>query len=275
MKTIVAATDFSPVSINAVNFAADMAMALKAELVLLNAYSLPVSYDDGIILPVPVEELLTESEKDLEKVKHDLLQRTSGKILVETRPRMGNVTEELEDICNNISPFAVVIGVKGKTNAEETVFGSEALSIIRHLKFPVICIPPAKQYGTGIKKIGLACDFREVAETVPCEAILKFIKEFQAELHILNVDYKGRQFRFGTPEESFVVHQMFFNQQPEYHYIDSPDVEEGINSFVEKNQLDLLVVIPKKHKLLAKIFKPSRTKQLVNGSRVPLACIHG
>ena len=274
MKTIVTATDFSPVSLNAVNFAADMAVALKAELVLLNAYSLPVSYSDGIIIPLPVEDLREESEKNLEKIKHDLLQRTTGRILVETRPRMGNVTEELEDLCSHVHPFVVVIGVKGKTNAQETVFGSSALSIIRHLKCPVLCVPPEKKYGKGIKKIGLACDFREVAETVPHESILNFIKEFGAELHILNVDYKGKQFRYGAPEESFEVRQMFIKSKPTYHYIDSPDVEEGINGFVEKNQLDMLVVLPKKHNILAKIFRLSHTKKLVEKSGIPLACIH-
>ena len=41
MKTILAPTDFSASSINAVNYAADMALAVNAQLILINAVQFP------------------------------------------------------------------------------------------------------------------------------------------------------------------------------------------------------------------------------------------
>ena len=274
MKTIIAATDFSPASLNAVNYAADMAVSVNADLLILNVYNIPVVYMDGPVIAMPVEELMEGSERDLEKVRTDVLTRVGWKIKVNTKSRMGNVTEELKDLCNSTRPFAVVIGARGKSNFEKTVFGSSALSIIKHLTWPVLCIPPGKAYGKGITKIGFACDFRQVTETTPQQFIRQFIEQFDAELHILNVDHNDKHFTPDTPYELESLYHMFEKESPQYHFIDNEDIEDGIIEFAKENKLDLLITVPHKHTILEKIFKPSSTKQLIAGSQIPVLCVH-
>lgn len=274
MKTIIVPTDFSPVSLNAVNFAADMAMSIDASLLLLNVYNIPVSYSDVPIVLVSVEEMKKSSETQLAALKDKILHITSGKLKVYTESRMGNTVDELEDLCKHILPFAVVMGAKGKTGVEKLVFGSTTLSAIKHLTWPVICVPPGKEYGNGIKKIGFACDFKQVVETTPVNFIKQIVKEFNAELHILNVDYKEKHFKPETPEQSFLLHNLLEEVKPQYHFINNADIEDGINDFSESNNLDLVIAIPKKHKLLDGIFKSSSTKQLVFQSHIPVMCVH-
>ena len=274
MKTIIVPTDFSPVSINAVNFAVNMAEGIEASLLLLNVYNIPVSYSEVPIMLVSVDEMKKSSEDQLEALKKNILHVTSGKIKVYTESRMGNTVDELEELCKHIQPFAVVMGAKGKTSIEKVVFGSTTLTAIRHLTWPVICVPPGKEYGKGIKKIGFACDFKQVVETTPVQFIRQIVKEFNAELHILNVDYKEKHFRPETPEQSFLLHNLLEDVKPFYHFINNPDIEDGINEFAESNNLDLVIAIPKKHNLLGGIFKPSSTKQLVFQSHIPVMCVH-
>jgi len=274
MKTIIATTDFSPVSLNAVNFAADMALSIDASLLLFNAYNIPVSYSDVPVLLVSVDEIKKSSEAGLDKLKEKILHVTSGKIKVYTEARMGNTVDELEELCKEIQPFAVVMGAKGASGIEKILFGSTAITAIRHLTWPVICVPAGKEYGKGIRKIGFACDFREVLETTPVKFIKQIVKEFNAELHIINVDYKEKHFRPETPEQSFLLHHLLEDVKPQYHFINNPDTEDGINEFAETNNLDLVIVIPKKHKLLEGIFKSSSTKKLVFHSHIPVMCMH-
>lgn len=274
MKTIIATTDFSPVSLNAVNFAADMALSINASLLLFNAYNIPVSYSDVPVLLVSVDEIKKSSEAGLDKLKEKILHVTSGKLKVYTEARMGNTVDELEVLCKEIQPFAVVMGAKGSSGIEKILFGSTALTAIRHLTWPVICVPAGKEYGKGIRKIGFACDFREVLETTPVKFIKQIVKEFNAELHIINVDYKEKHFRPETPEQSFLLHHLLEEVKPQYHFINNPDTEDGINEFAETNNLDLVIAIPKKHKLLEGIFKPSSTKKLVFQSHIPVMCMH-
>jgi nucleotide-binding universal stress UspA family protein len=274
MKTIIVPTDFSPVSLNAVNFATDMALATHASLLLFNAYSIPVSYTEVPLALVSVEELTKISERQLDDLKNKLSHITSGKIKIYTEARLGNTVDELEILCNKIKPFAVVMGAKGKTGLEKIVFGSTTLTAIRHLTWPVIAVPPGKEFGKGIKKIGFACDFRKVVESTPVQFIKQMVKEFDAELHILNVDYNNRHFRPDTPEQSFLLHTLLEDLRPHYHFINHVDIEDGINEFSEKNNLDLIITIPKKHKLLEGFFKPASTKQLFFQSHIPVMCIH-
>lgn len=275
MKTIIVPLDYSPVSINAANFATDMAMAINAEVLLLNVYNIPVAYSGDVpLMVVSLDVMKNNSERQLEKVKVALEHITSGKVKIKTRSCLGNTLDELETICRQVKPFAIVMGTKGKGKVEKFVFGSTTLAAIRHLTWPVICVPPGKEYGKGIKKIGFACDFRNTAETTPVTYIREMVTEFGSELHILNVDYKEKHFRPETPLESEHVHEMFIDLNPVYHFIEHPDVEEGINQFAEKNNLDLVIAIPKKHKLLEGMFKPSSTKQLIFQSHVPVMCVH-
>lgn len=274
MKTIIVPTDFSPVALNATNYAADMAIAINAEILLVNIYTIPVSYTEVPVAMISIEEMRKASEAELTDLKTSLEHITSGKIKIRIESRMGNTVDELENICNTIKPFVVIMGAKGKSGIENLLFGSTTLTAIRHLSWPIICVPPGKEYGTGIKKIGFACDFKEVRETTPVNQIKEMVNVFGAELHILNVDNNNKDFRPETPEQTFKLHDLLKDINPTYQFINHPDVEDGINDFAEKNNMDLIIAIPKKHKLLDGIFKPSSTKQLIFQSHIPVMCLH-
>ena len=94
-------------------------------------------------------------------------------------------------------------------------------------------------------------------------------------LHVLNVDHDNQKFKADTPQQSVLIHTVFEELNPQYHYLENRDIEDGINEFSETNNLDLVITIPKKHKLLEGLFKKSSTKQLVFQSHVPVMCVHG
>ena len=274
MKTIIIPTDFSPTATNAMHYGVDLAKSIGASIILLHVYQVPVSYTDTPIVLISVEELKKEAEQKLEKLQKEVEHMTSGSIKIYTEARLGNIADEVENLCEKVRPFAVVMGSKGSSGIEKILFGSTTLTAIRHLTWPVICVPPGKTFGDGIKKIGFACDFKNIVETTPAEAIKNFVKEFNAELHVLNVDYHNKQFKPETPEQSALLHTMLEETKPVYDFIEHKDIEDGLNEFAEKNNLDLLITIPKKHKLLDGLFKPSSTKQLVVQSHIPVMCIH-
>ncbi|HEX4875641.1 MAG TPA: universal stress protein, partial [Chitinophagaceae bacterium] len=251
-----------------------MAKSIGASVILLHVYQVPVSYTDTPIVLISVEELKKEAEQKLKKLQEEVEHMTSGSIKIYTEARLGNIADEIENLCEKVKPFAVVMGSKGSSGIEKILFGSTTLTAIRHLTWPVICVPPGKTFGDGIKKIGFACDFKNIVETTPAEAIKTFVKEFNAELHVLNVDYHNKQFRPETPEQSALLHTLLQEANPVYDFIEHKDIEDGLNDFAEKNNLDLLITIPKKHKLLEGVFKPSSTKQLVVQSHIPVMCIH-
>jgi nucleotide-binding universal stress UspA family protein len=49
---------------------------------------------------------------------------------------------------------------------------------------------------------------------------------------------------------------------------------DGIHQFAETRGFDLLITIPKKHRLLSGLFQKSHTRELVFHSHIPIMCIH-
>ena len=274
MKTLIVPTDFSPTATNAMNYAADMAVRIDASLLLFHVYQMPVSVSEVPVVLISVDELKQQAEKSLDKLKADLEHITSGKVKIYTEAKLGNPVDELEEVCKKIKPFAVVMGSIGHASVERAIFGSTTLTAIKHLTYPVICVPKGTEYGNGIRKIGFACDFKKVVITTPTSTIKNFVKEFNAELHVLNVDHNNRHFKADTPEQSALLHEELNELHPSYDFIEHEDIEDGINEFAEKNNLDLIIAIPKKHKLLEGIFKPSSTRQLIFESHIPVMCVH-
>lgn len=276
MKTIIVPTDFSPVAMNALNYALDMARAIDAEIVLLNTYQVPVSYSDAPVSPVAtisVEDIRRSSEQRLSDLQQDVARASGGTAKVHTEARLGNTVDALEELCSSVKPFAVVMGSHGSTGLERMIMGSTTLSVIRGLRHPVIVVPPGTSY-KEIKKIGLACDFKDVVETIPAAYIKDIVTQFNAQLHVLNVNADGEKYDANTPLESAWLDSLLGDIKPNYYFLQREDIVEGINEFSEKHNLDVVIVIPKKHNLLEKIFHKSRSKELVRNAHIPIVTIH-
>lgn len=270
MKTIIVPTDFSPAAINAMNYAADMALEIDAKIKLVHVYQVPIAMTDTPIVMVSVEELRERAEERLEKLRAGLEHVTSGKIKIDAVAVLGDTIDELEEICDEEDPFVVVMGSVGHGALERSLFGSTTLSAIRHIDSPIIAVPVGKEYGKGIKKMGLASDFRDVEETTPFDVIHDIVKTFGAQLYVLNID---KDLSAEKLHETIREYKGLRDLNPEYHIIRHDDIEDGINEFAETNNLDLIIAIPKEHKLLEGIFKKSSTKQLIFESHVPVMCV--
>lgn len=271
MKTILVATDFSPAALNAANYAADMALVINADIFLLHVYQLPVSYGD-VPFAMSIDDMEQDAKKEMNEFKTQLLSGRSTDMNVKTEVRLGNFFSELETVCQLIKPYAVILGRQGATAAERFFFGSNAVYTMKHLAWPLITVPEDVKF-LSVKKIGLACDFDDVVNTTPVDEIRMLVKDFNAELHVLNTG-KERVFNTEIVFESGILREMLVGLNPQYHFIASNDTDEGIIDFAEKNHIDLLLVLPKRHTLFDKLVHKSHTKQLVLHSHVPVMALH-
>jgi nucleotide-binding universal stress UspA family protein len=274
MKLIIVPTDFSASATTAIHYAVGMAKALNASVHLFHVYQVPVAVSDVPVVIVSVEELKKNAEEQLKHLKEGLEHVNSdAPINITTEAVMGNTVDELEDLCKKRHPYAVVMGSRGSTGVERILFGSTTLTAIKHLTSPIIVVPPGCTY-KNIQKVGFACDYRKVIETTPTHYIKEFVNDFDASLHVLNVDKDNKHFKPDTPGESNLLHEMLKDMDPSYHFIEDHDIEDGINKFADQHNLDVLITIPKKHSLLEALFHKSSTRQLVFESHIPVMCIH-
>lgn len=274
MKTIIALTDFSPVSLNAVDYAADMACSINARLYLLHVFQLPMVYSEA---PYPAESinmLMQEAEDKISQLNKELIRRTSGKIEIAGEVRTGTVLTQVEECCADEEPYAVVMGMQGSSATERAFFGSNVISAIKYLRYPLMIIPREVKF-ISIKKIALACDLKNVDDTIPFEGIKSLAKEFNAEFHLVHINTSsGESYSAEIVSESRSLQNVLEKLHPVYHFLNSDDVETGLSQFVENNKIDLLIVVPKKHNLIDQLIHQSHSKKLAMQSSIPLMTIH-
>jgi hypothetical protein len=164
------------------------------------------------------------------------------------------------------------MGSQGTTAAEHLFFGSNTVHAMKHLAWPLITVPDGLIF-SSIKKIGIACDFEKVADTIPVDEIKMLVHDFNAELHILNTGSK-KEFKPGLVSESRSLQEMLGVLRPNFHFITNENTDLGIIDFAEKNHIDLLIVFPKRHSLLDRMMHKSHTKQLVLHCYVPVMALH-
>ena len=273
MKTIIIPTDFSPISINAINYGVGMAKEIGANIILFYTYNIPMSITEVPVQMAGIEEMRKSAENKLQSLKENLEHISSGTVKIKIEIRLGNTVDELQDYCKGINPIAIIMGTRGTSDIDTVFFGSTSLKAIRHLSWPVIVVPPGKTY-QDIKKIGFACDFKQVLETTPVNKIKDIIKGFDSKLYVLNIDHNDKNFSPDTPHESILLHEMLDDLNPSYHFINHPDIAEGVRKFAEENNLDMIIVIPKKHTLFESLFHKSNSKQLITHTHIPVMCMH-
>ena len=267
MKTIIIATDFSSVALNAATYTIKMAEAIGANMVLFNVYEIIPNYGE-MIIDIDVDDLKKSAETQILKFKSDLFQQTNSDVNITTEVRLGVFKDELRIICERLNPYAVIMGSQGKTATEHFLMGSHAGKTINHFAWPIITVPSTVTF-SAIKKIGIAYDFEEAIDQDLIVDIKLFAQDFNASIDILNAAHED-EFDENLIFLSRMLEESFKPFIIKYHFLASHETEEGILKFVDNNNVDLLIVMPKHHSLFQKLFHKNHTRQLVLHCHVPV-----
>ncbi len=275
MKTIIAAVDFSKDSLNAANYAADLASVTGCGLLLLHVCPYPIGVDEAGMTYIAMGEAITDAETTLENLKTKLIARSKGTLNVSTVVKEGDIVAGIKECGASVNTFAVVVG-RGELGAlQRTLIGSRAVAAVKRLSWPVITVPLNCQF-THIRNIGIACDFSDVIDTFPTKEITDMVRATNAKLHVLHIQSPASDKEKSiTMKESGVLHQLLASLKPQYYYIRNENAEDGIIDFAATYHLDLLVIIPKHHSLFEKIFTHLHARNLVLHAHLPVMSVHG
>ena len=246
MRSIVVPVNFSASSANAARYAADLGMAIGADIHLVHVSQIPASVS---VVPMPesvFKELRDSGIEMLAGLQTELAMRTSGKIAITTDMETGGEETKIEVYCKEKQPLLVVLGESGES-LQNVLAGSAIVREMRHLPYPILMVPQTAKF-RAVRKIVVACDKEDmdsgIADTLP---LLKELSELLgARLEVLHVVTNG--------EET------------------AAKVQEGISDYLEGHGADWVMVFPKGHSVLE--FHRSRSKQIVEHCVVPVLSVH-
>ena len=272
MKNIIVPVDFSSTASNAAEFAGNLAAFYGAEIWLYHAYQIPIALSEFAYPVLDVAEMQKAAEHELEVLRENTLSKLRTPVEMHIRAEMNVVQAGLNSLCDEVKPDLVLMGLSGKNTLARLIVGSNTIRAINDLRYPLLIIPPKAEF-IPVRKIGFACDYKEVGDNTPVQLLKKLVTDFHADLHVLNIDHHHRTNGVSL-EESAKMDELLKGVKAEYHSVEARDVTEGINWFIDKEKLDWVMMIPKKHRLLDKIFLRSHTKELVFHTHTPVLCIH-
>ncbi len=273
MKAILVPTDFSDASMNAIEYAAEMALSIKAKLILFNVYTTPPIAIEVPVLVLTDDELRAKCMDRLNEVKINLHKKRGPNLDIECDCALGFEIDMINEFAAEKKPSMIVMGMQGANYIVERFLGSTTTAIIRKSQYPVLCINKDISFRT-IKKILLAVDGKQTEYKKVLDPLKKLVHLFNAHLYILHVapalaivpEIEKTSFNAMEDEMTDIQHS--------YHYHTSNDVVGDINAFAIEINADMVVMIPRKHSLLDGILIEAYTKKMAFHTKFPLLSLH-
>ena len=139
-KTILVPTDFGAGSDNAIAYAADLAKALGAEIVIMHAWELPpMGIADGAV--GATTELVDQVQQSAQLGVDKALQQLSS-LHIASRGflKQGPSANAIVECADEVGAGMIVMGTKGRTGVTRAILGSTAEKVVRTAHQPVLTI---------------------------------------------------------------------------------------------------------------------------------------
>jgi nucleotide-binding universal stress UspA family protein len=269
MKTILAATDFSPAAHNAAVYAASLAKVFNANLFLYNAYQQAVSPSLQPPAFTSLRELREVAEQHLQN-EAAVLDRYS-EIRVETISDEEKPATGILKAARNCRANIIVTGMKRSGKGIRKVLGSTVTALISKTDIPVIVVPEEAKSGR-IDKIAFATDGDASPDADP--HILDMLRElgerFSSKVYLIRITKNKFREAFEIMHRPFKISRMLSTLDPVYECIEGEDVTKALSNFIDKYNIAMLALLPHRHSLMEKWFVKSTTRSMTFETQIPL-----
>ncbi|WP_276381029.1 universal stress protein [Flavobacterium sp. H4147] len=275
MKKILFPTDFSEAATNAFVHALEFAKIVKAELVLLHTFEIPV-YDSQFFpenyasIYSSIELAKFEMFKDeIPKLRTIAAERKLDDIVIKHRLMDGDLIYNLRNAVEEDQIDFVIMGTTGASDWTKFFTGSNTNSVISEVKVPVLCVPADAKF-KKVKTIGFTTRYREKDKEV-LRRILKIAKKMDAKVKSLYVKSSGTDVTDATIKE---WEKEFATDNVEFLVLPSDEVKETILDFILYKDIDILTTITHKRSFFESIFDSSFTKKIAKEVSIPVLVMH-
>jgi nucleotide-binding universal stress UspA family protein len=283
LARILVATDFSVASDRALDYGVSLARRYNSQLFVTHVIA-PSGY------PELTPQLATESEAKLRRAAQEGMGRIekSGR-LIGLRHEMviaeGTVWPTIEELVKKYEIELLVVGTHRMSTFEKVLVGSNAETIFRQARIPVLTVGPAVKgdplFEAEFKNILFATDFGPGAER-EAEWAFSLAQEHRARLTLLNIapyapDYSEESVTAMREDAVKQLRELLPNVtelhcMPEFEMVIGEPVEE-ILRWAQFKQADLIVMGAKSRKGLAGHVPHTKAQRIVRGAKCPVLTI--
>lgn len=256
MTRILLPTDFSDNAYEAIAYALSLYKDIKCTFYLLNTYTPPV-YHTEYLLGSPGQiglgDVMQESSvTQLQKFKEQLEKKYKNpKHTIIVRSAFNTLLGEISDTVEAEKIDLIVMGTKGATGAQEILFGTNTVHVIKKAKCPVMAVPPKFEYEAP-KEILFPTDYEIEYEKEMLAALLLISSKHKSRINVMHVrtgyDLNIVQKSHKNQLEKLLGNNALFHEVPDNGII------AAVNGFQDKEKINLLVMVQNKHTFMERLF---------------------
>jgi nucleotide-binding universal stress UspA family protein len=272
MKTIIAATDFTKASWNALRFAAEMAIDFNTDLLIVHATHIPVVSDVYFDLRMTMDDWKAEDQIQMDKLLEQMRKKYGHALRIQSKLKIGFGPDVIRDTVKGGKIGAVVMGISHTEKFNQVVFGSTGTDLAGTVNCPVVIVPEKARYKQW-KTIAFAFDQQHIPLGKALKVLFEVAELHESKLHFVNV--MDTPFIEGDDSSLKPLYKQFQGVDYKTHFLPyRPNmVDEAILEWVRRHKASLLVMVARQHNILWRMFNERMTKKIAFASKVPLVVL--
>lgn len=272
IKHIIVPVDFSENAEKAALYAFALSEKFNATIVLLNAIFIPPASPDAPSYILQEEaEVLKTANSDKLKAMAEKYNTKFPSVKAKTHISISTVSYACKEASENYRDSMIVMGTQGASGIKKVLLGSNTADVAENAIVPLLAIPGSVN-AVLPHRIMIASDYFDQDMAV-AEEIIDFAKKFDAIVYFVHIT-EGEDFE----REILEMFEKKIREKNNYQGLhfdlaDGANVLEGIESYAQKNNIDLVVSIKRKRNFFEKFFSKSITKEMLFHTQIPVFSI--
>ena len=265
MRRILIPTDFSENALNAIKYALELFKYERSEFIIMHAFADEV-YEHTIDMSRTLFELYKEkvwaqSDKDLQKLVTEMLAISPNpKHNYDYISVFGSLVDEANDIIDKQNIDVLVMGTRGKTNDRDVFFGSNSMQVIKYVKCPVLAIP-SKYHEVHPKNIMFTTAYQLPYKRRELKLLSTIAKSFVATIKVLHIS-KFKELSHRQLDNQEIIKYGLKVNKTDFLNQEGEDIAATINDFIQKNNIDMLVMVNTRHSYFENILYTSTIEKI-------------
>lgn len=271
MKRILFPTDFSTISLNAFEFALDLADNQNADIVVLHTYD-SINLNSGQISPKMFDEFRQHMDlKEFQGFKkiapkfHEIAHKNNlNHINMEFILERGELVQIIKEKVVSEHIDIIVMGSSSNEDASSAILGGDTYEVILQTQVPVLCIPPNASFKL-IDSVAFSTVF-SASEKKSFEFILDMAFKKQIQIKCIYVDNKGENYAPLLEDWK----QSFTDDFLEFVILKEKNAAQAVSKYIVNNGIDMIATVKRNETFFSSLLNPNFTKALAKNVNIPL-----
>jgi nucleotide-binding universal stress UspA family protein len=271
IRTILFPTDFSDIASNALDYAANWAGRLDAELILLHVQNQPYASPAREAGSIPLDTVNTRLvNSKLESLLQDVTTRFGTR--TRTHIEEGQPGDVIPRVAAQTNTDLIVMGTAGAGGTTQLFGGGNlTLKVMADTRYPILVIPQEATY-QPLRTWAYASDMQGREETM-VDAIVQLASQLEGHLELVHVQQEQEV----SKSHAFIldnIRRRHGDAGLSYQLIQGSSVLQGLDQYVDRKQPDLLIMVRQDHNFWDRLFNRDKVAYSAARTNFPMLVFH-